>query len=85
MTLTRLLPRLRAFLVRSRKTAERLKRTLLQVAAGGAFGGVMSALVLGRKAAESLVNAVMFAVTTFLAAWAQNTLEDAEKLPDRRP
>lgn len=76
---------LQAWLIRSRKTAERLKRTLLQVAAGGALGGVFSALVLGTEAAQALANAGATAAGAFLAAWAQNTLEDARPERDRRP
>ncbi len=77
--------RLRSFLVRSRKTAERLKRTLLQVAAGGALGGVFSALVLGREAMDALIAASATAAGAFVAAWAQNTLEDIRPEKDQRP
>lgn len=77
--------RLRSFIVRSQKTAERLKRTLLQVAAGGALGGVFSALVLGREAMDAIIAASATAVGAFVAAWAQNTLEDVRPDKDERP
>ena len=77
--------RLRSFLVRSQKTADRLWRTLLQTAGGGAFGGVFSALVLGQEAAESMRNALVFAASTFMAAWAQNTYNDLRPSKDPRP
>ena len=76
--------RLQTFLVRSRKTAERLRRTLLQVAAGGALGGVFSALVLGAEAGQALTSAAATAVGAFIASWAQNTLEDIRPEKDNR-
>lgn len=76
---------LQAWLIRSRKTAERLRRTLLQVAAGGALGGVFSALVLGAETAQAMASAGATAAGAFLAAWAQNTLEDSDRIKDRRP
>lgn len=76
--------RLQAWLVRSQKTAERLKRTLLQVAAGGALGGIFSALVMGAETAQAMAGAAATAVGAFVAAWAQNTLEDAQRVKDRR-
>lgn len=80
-----LLARFRAFVIRSQKTAERLKRTVLQVAAGGALGGLFSAVVMGTEAAQAFANAGATAVAAFVAAWAQNTLEDARPDRDRRP
>jgi len=70
------------WLVGSRKTAARLKRTALQVAAGGALGGLVTALFVGRDAIPGAVGA---ALAAFAAAWAQNTLEDTAKIKDRRP
>lgn len=70
------------WLVGSEKTVRRLKRTALQVAAGGALGALVTAIFVGK---EAIPGAIAAALAAFVAAWGQNTLEDAQKIKDRRP
>lgn len=64
------------------ETLQRVKRTLLQSLAGGAFTSVaVAALGGGRK--EVLI-AACTAMGTVIAAYFQNMLEDSERIKDRR-
>jgi len=66
----------------STETRRRLRRTLLQVVAGGAVTSVLVAWLSNDWA--SLKGSVATAVGAMVAAFSQNTLEDAGKTKDRR-
>lgn len=64
------------------ETLHRVRRTLLQSLAGGAFTSVaVAALGGGRK--EVLI-AACTAMGTVIAAYFQNVLEDTSRIKDRR-
>jgi uncharacterized membrane protein len=65
----------------SRKAANRIQRSLAQAIIGGALTAVPAAILDGWRGA---VIAVGGALSSFAMAWAQNTLEDADALKDRR-
>lgn len=67
----------------STQTRSRVKRTALQVLAGGALGG-LAAAVLADDIKRALLASALTAISTTLAAWFQNVLEDIERLKDRR-
>lgn len=67
----------------SQQTRQRVKRTLLQVLAGGALGGVAAA-VLADDIKRALLASALTAIGTTLTAWFQNVLEDVERIKDRR-
>lgn len=81
--MTALPQRVRQFFVRSKETATRLKRTAIQVIAGGALGGVIMAAFGGGE--DTLKGAAVTAAGVFIAAYAQNTAEDVKAIKDRRP
>lgn len=64
------------------ETLRRVKRTLLQSIAGGAFTSVAVAALGGGK--REVLVAACTAVGTVIAAYAQNSMEDAAKIKDRR-
>lgn len=72
--LTRLLP--------SRETRRRVRRTLLQAVAGGALTSIGTAILGGNRG--EIIAAASTVMATVIASLAQNTLEDAGKVPDGR-
>lgn len=66
----------------SMETIRRVKRTFWQVLQSNAVVGVAVAKVT--EDARALVVAVMALIGAVLSSYAQNVLEDAEKLKDRR-
>ena len=66
----------------SRDTRQRVLRTLWQTLAGGTLTGVLVSYFMDDM--RALVAALATAVGTVLATWAQNVLEDLEKIRDRR-
>lgn len=66
----------------SHETIRRVKRTLLQAVAGGTFTSVAVAALGGDKTA--VLVAACTAIGTVVAAYAQNLMEDAAAVRDRR-
>lgn len=66
----------------SHETIRRVKRTLLQAIAGGTFTSVAVAALGGDKTA--VLVAACTAIGTVIAAYAQNLMEDAAAVRDRR-
>lgn len=64
-------------------TKNRVKRTALQVLAGGLLGG-FAAAVLASDVKRALLASTLTAVGTVLTTWFQNVLEDAASIADRR-
>lgn len=68
--------------VMSSETLRRVKRTLLQALASGAFTSVgVAALGGGQK---EIIIAFVGAMGVVASTWFQNVLEDSERIRDRR-
>ena len=65
------------------ETKSRVHRTILQSLAASTFTGILIAYV--SEDAKALLVALATAVMTVVATWAQNKLEDLERIRDRRP
>lgn len=66
----------------SQETIRRVKRTFWQTLQSSAVVGVATAKVA--EDARALAVSVLVLIGTVLSSYAQNVLEDAEKLKDRR-
>ena len=67
----------------SPQTRSRIKRTALQVLAGGVLGGFAS-VALDADIKRALFIQTFTAASTVVAAWFQNVLEDVQAITDRR-
>lgn len=63
------------------ETVRRVKRTALQALAGGVLVGIPAALLAGR---DALLVAILTALSTVVASYARNSLEDHGVVKDRR-